>query len=87
MCLQERFSPENEARMDRFAWLPFGAGPRMCLGANFAMMSVALTAATLLQRFAFRPVLPASPLIPVAYDITMNYGPTSGLHMEVARRS
>ena len=58
----------------------------MCLGANFAQMSVTLMAATLLQRFRFRPVRPDSQLIPVQYDITMNFNATNGLHMEVEPR-
>lgn len=37
-CRQERFSPEAEAAHHRFQWLPFGAGPRMCLGAGFAQV-------------------------------------------------
>lgn len=49
-------------------------------------MSVTLTAATLLQRLRFTPLSPASPLILVSYDITMNFAPTQGLHMEVAPR-
>eukprot|EP00798_Chlamydomonas_sp_ICE-L_P021012 gene21012-27872_t len=81
----DRFAPEKEHH--RFAWLPFGAGPRMCLGANFATMSVTLMAVTLLQRFRFRATLPTTPLIPVAYDITMNFQPTDGLHMEVLPRT
>ncbi|GLC47259.1 hypothetical protein PLESTB_001835900 [Pleodorina starrii] len=82
----DRFSPEAEAAHHRFQWLPFGAGPRMCLGASFAQMSVSLMAATLLQRFRFTPLHPSSRLIPVAYDITMNFNPSGGLRMKVQPR-
>lgn len=82
-----RFSPANEASLHRFQFLPFGAGARMCLGASFAQMSVSLMVATLLQKFKFEPVNPNSPLIPVSYDITMNFNATKGLHMVVTRRA
>ncbi|PRW33565.1 cytochrome P450 [Chlorella sorokiniana] len=82
----ERFLGEREAALHRFQWLPFGAGPRMCLGATFAMMSVSLMVATLLQRCRFRPLRPTTQLIPTAYDITLNFDRTGGLHMEVAPR-
>ncbi|KAF6262648.1 cytochrome P450 [Scenedesmus sp. NREL 46B-D3] len=81
-----RFSAAAEAAHHRFQFLPFGAGARMCLGAGFAQMSVALMVASLLQKFEFEPVTPASPLIPVTYDITMNFNETRGLHMRVAVR-
>jgi cytochrome P450 len=81
-----RFSPANEAKLHRFQFLPFGAGARMCLGASFAQMSVSLMVATLLQRFRFEPVTPNMPLIPVQYDITMNFDTTKGLHMRVTSR-
>eukprot|EP00775_Hariotina_reticulata_P002129 gene2129-2448_t len=81
-----RFSPDAEAKLHRFQFLPFGAGPRMCLGASFAQMSVSLMVATLLQRLKFTPLKPNSPLIPVQYDITMNFNATSGLHMIVSER-
>jgi len=83
----ERFLPEAEAQLHRFQYLPFGAGPRMCLGAGFAHMSVTLMVATLLQKFKFEPVLPSTPLIPVSYDITMNFSSTQGLHMRVRQRA
>ena len=53
-----RFSPERQARRDRYQYLPFGAGPRICVGANFAMMQAQIILATLLARFAFRPAGP-----------------------------
>jgi cytochrome P450 len=81
-----RFNTANEAKLHRFQFLPFGAGARMCLGASFAQMSVSLMVATLLQKFKFDPVTPNTPLIPVEYDITMNFNATKGLHMKVTLR-
>eukprot|EP00884_Botryococcus_braunii_P015417 jgi/Botrbrau1/2559/Bobra.0079s0045.1 len=78
----ERFTQEEEARRHRFQWVPFGAGPRMCLGAGFAQMSVTLMVACLLQRFKFVPAHPMD----VGYDITLNFQKTNGLHMRVQKR-
>jgi cytochrome P450 len=49
----DRFSPENSARRDRFAWLPFGGGPRICIGAALALTEASLILATAAQRFRF----------------------------------
>lgn len=63
-----RFVGERQAGLHRFQWLPFGAGPRMCLGATFATMSVSLMLATLMQRCAFRPLRPTTQLIPASCE-------------------
>lgn len=47
----ERFTPERQASLPQCAFIPFGAGPRGCIGLNFALMEMVLIVATLLQRF------------------------------------
>ncbi|XP_032623650.1 cytochrome P450 3A9-like [Chelonoidis abingdonii] len=51
----ERFSKENKETMDPYMYLPFGAGPRNCLGMRFALLSIKVAIASLLQNFTFRP--------------------------------
>jgi cytochrome P450 len=47
----ERFSPEREHTIPRYAYLPFGAGPRVCIGNSFALMEARLLLATIAQRY------------------------------------
>jgi cytochrome P450 len=49
----ERFTPEAEAARSRYAFVPFGAGPRVCIGNSFALMEGPLVLATLVQRARF----------------------------------
>jgi cytochrome P450 len=50
----EHFSPEKVATRPRFAYLPFGGGPRQCIGNNFALMEAQLIIATVAQKYRLR---------------------------------
>jgi cytochrome P450 len=49
----ERWAAEFEARLPRYVYLPFGGGPRICIGHRFAMMEAMLLLATIARRFRF----------------------------------
>ena len=49
----ERFSPERSKDRHRFAYLPFGGGPRLCIGNNMAIVQILLIVATLVQSYDF----------------------------------
>jgi cytochrome P450 len=59
----ERFTPEHEKQLPRYAYLPFGAGPRICIGMYFAMMEGHLLLATLAQRVNFS-LVPGQTIVP-----------------------
>ena len=46
----DRFSPDNCAGRDRWQYLPFGGGPRSCIGDHFAMLEATLALATIIRR-------------------------------------
>jgi cytochrome P450 len=57
-----RFAPEAEAARHRYAYFPFGAGPRTCMGSHFALMEAVIALAVLLQRFRLRADAQPAPL-------------------------
>jgi len=59
-----RWAPERALKLPRFAYFPFGGGPRQCIGSSFAMMEATLLMATIAQRFRLRAVS-EDPVIPV----------------------
>jgi cytochrome P450 len=80
--LPERFHPDNREKIDRFQYLPFGAGPRVCIGASFALQEAVIALAVLLSRFRFDTVAETKPW-PVQKLSTQ---PEGGLPMRVTRR-
>ncbi len=52
----DRFAPELAKTYSRYAFLPFGGGLRICIGASFAMIEATAILATLIRAFRFQPV-------------------------------
>src|ERR1700683_2297915 len=79
----ERFAPERAVERPRFAYIPFGAGPRICIGAAFAMTDAILILATIAQRYRLR-LKAGHPVEPQGL-ITLR--PRYGMQMILERRS
>lgn len=78
----ERFSPERSAARPRLAYIPFGAGQRLCIGNALALMEATLITAMVLQRFRLRS-LPGHPVEP---EPLVSIRPKGGLPMLVEPR-
>ena len=78
----ERFTADWPARHPKFAYVPFSAGPRICLGAAFALTEAVLCLATLAQAFALR--IPAGQA--VGYECRLTLRPAGGLPMQLVPR-
>jgi cytochrome P450 len=78
----ERFVPERASERPRFAYIPFGGGPRICIGMGFAMTEATIILAMLGQRYRLR-LAPGAAVEPVGL-ITLR--PRNGLPMQLERR-
>jgi cytochrome P450 len=81
----EKFMPErfeHEKNLHRYAYIPFGAGPRVCIGNSFAMMEAQLMLATIAQRYQLR-LAPGQAVEP---EPLLTLRPKGGLKMRVQER-
>lgn len=78
----EHFSPKAKEGRNRYAWSPFGAGPHLCIGNNFALLEGTLLLAMMARCFTFEPMvdLPRHPALAVTLK------PRGGLPVKVKRR-
>jgi cytochrome P450 len=68
--------------LPRFAYFPFGGGPRVCVGAGFAMMEAVLLLATIAQQFQVN----LKPGLPIGMLPSVTLRPKHGIPATVNRR-
>jgi cytochrome P450 len=76
----DRWTADATQRLPKFAYFPFGGGPRLCIGAAFAMMEANLLLAAIAQRFQLR-LVPGHPVTALP-SITLR--PKHGMRMSIA---
>lgn len=54
LFMPERFAPEKKNSIDRYVYFPFGGGPRLCIGNNFALLEMQIILIKLYSRFTFK---------------------------------
>jgi cytochrome P450 len=79
----ERFLPPRNTGRHKFAFFPFGGGPRICIGNHFAMIEGPLALAALIQRFHFT-LVPNQSIVP---DATFTLRPKNGVYLTVRQRT
>jgi cytochrome P450 len=79
----EHFSPEAEKQRPRMAYMPFGAGPRMCVGNHFAMMEMQLLLSLFVRHFDFE-LVGEHPVVP---EPLITLKPKHGILMKIVPRS
>ena len=78
----ERWEGDLLKRIPRFAYFPFGGGPRQCIGNAFAVMEATLILATVAQKYRLR-LVPNQPVVPLA-SITLR--PRHGVRVVLESR-
>jgi cytochrome P450 len=78
----ERFLPERSAGRHALAWMPFGAGPRQCIGKGFTLMEAQLILARIAQRYEVRAVAGYEPRVKVGTTLL----PRDGVMVRLRRR-
>ena len=67
-----RFSDENKKNRESVAFLPFGAGPRNCIGMRFALIEIKLLLASILSKYRFLPC-DKTPVIQLFFNFSLFY--------------
>ena len=81
----ERFNPNNEQSYPTFAYLPFGEGPRHCIGKRLALLEAKMTLVAILKDFHFKRTTDTEVPLDLSVGITMS--PTNGIELAILSNS
>ncbi len=79
----ERFAPKHSQGRPKYAYFPFGGGPRLCIGKHFAMMEAQLLLATMAQRYHVK----LDPSVPIVPEPLITMRPKHGVHVTLIQRN
>ena len=77
----ERFEPEEKKKRHKYAYIAFGAGQRMCIGNNFAMMEMKIVLGLFLQQFKISLAKNAPEVVP---EPLINLRPKNDILMDIS---
>ncbi|MCC7423848.1 MAG: cytochrome P450 [Planctomycetaceae bacterium] len=80
----DRFSEERISSIPQYSWIPFGAGPHICIGQGLALAEMSLIVATTLQRFRLEAVPRTEPVVP---EPLLAIRPKGGLMMTIRTKA
>uniref|UniRef100_A0A3Q3JXU8 unspecific monooxygenase n=2 Tax=Monopterus albus TaxID=43700 RepID=A0A3Q3JXU8_MONAL len=81
----ERFSKENKETIDPYTYMPFGAGPRNCIGMRFALVLIKLAIVEILQRYSFSVCKETE--VPLEMDVQALLTPKRPIKLKLVPRS
>ncbi|CAL8374960.1 unnamed protein product [Arctogadus glacialis] len=82
--IPERFTAEARANRHPFVYLPFGAGPRSCVGIRLAQLEVKMALVNVLRRFNL--VACAETKVPLELKSDVTLGPKNGIFLKITKR-
>ncbi|XP_028264307.1 thromboxane-A synthase [Parambassis ranga] len=82
--IPERFTPEAKASRHPFVYLPFGAGPRNCVGMRLAQLEMKMALVHLFHRFTI--VACSETKVPLELKSSTTLGPKNGIYVKIKRR-
>ena len=79
-----RFSSSRRSDFDPLAWMPFGAGPRNCIGMRFALLEVKIAMARILKQYVIHRCPETQVPLPVS-KVSFR-SPTEGIYLTLSKR-
>ena len=83
--LSSRFDEDCQETANTLAWIPFGAGPRMCLGMRFAILEIKIVLTRIMKKFTIERC--AETKVPCPTKKNGVFSPSEGVYVKLKRRN